>query len=38
MPNLISLFRCLDHTKVSVLGRGLLHEYSVTGYIFTVSC
>jgi len=39
VPNLISLFRCLDHTKVSVPGQGLLYECCVAGYVFTVrSC
>ena len=38
-PNLISLFHCLDCTRVSVLGWGLLYECCVTGYVFTVrSC
>ena len=39
VPNLIPLFHCLGRTKVSVQGRGLLCEYFVTLYIFTVrSC
>jgi hypothetical protein len=39
VPNLMSLFRCLARTKVSVQIRDFLHEPFVTRYVFTVrSC
>jgi len=39
LQNLVSLFRCLGGTKVSVQVRVLLFECFVTGYVFTVrSC
>jgi len=39
VPNLMYLFRCLGRTKVSVQVQGLLYEFFVTGYVFTVrSC
>ena len=39
VSNLMSLFRCLGHTKVSVMVLGFLSEYFVTRYVFTVySC
>jgi hypothetical protein len=31
----MSLFRCLDCTKLSVQVRGFLFEYLVTGYVFS---
>ena len=39
VPNLMSLFRCLRRTKVSVQVRGLLYECFVARYVITVrSC
>ena len=39
VPNLVSLFHCLGHTRVSVQVRGFLYEYFVTIYVFMVrSC
>ena len=34
VPNLMSLFRCLGRTKVSVQVRGLLFEFFATRYVF----
>jgi len=30
VPNLMSVFRCLDHTKVSVQAQGFLCEHFIT--------
>ena len=39
VPNRMSLFRCIDYTKVSVWVRGLLFDCFATWYVFTVrSC
>ena len=35
VPNLMSLFRCLCRTKVSVQVRGFVCEYFVTKYVLT---
>ena len=35
VPNLMSLFRCLGRTKVSVQVRGFVCEYFVTKYVLT---
>ena len=39
VPNFLSLFRCLGHTRLSVQVRGFVCEHFITWYIFTVrSC
>jgi len=37
VPNLMSLFRCLGYTKVSVQVRGLLCDCLATQCVFTVA-
>jgi hypothetical protein len=39
VSNTMSIFCCLGRTEVLVQVRGLLYEWFVTGYVFTVrSC